>query len=361
MTKENRYCPDVAIPPGETLADILEQIGMTQAELAERTGRPYKTINEIIKGKAAITPETAIQFEAVLKVPARFWNNLEMNYRETLARIEEREILTEQIEWLNAVPVKAMIEYGWIKYFEDKIDQLKEIFLFFSVASVKGWEKTWDKKLGCVFRKSEKYELDKVALAVWLRKGQIESEKLECQLFDTEKFCAILPEVRKLTSAEPDIFVNRLRELCASAGVAVVFVRELKNVPVNGVTYWLNTNKAVIQLSLRYKTDDHLWFSFFHEAGHILKHGKRDFYDELTEDNKEWELEANEFAANYLIEKSAYNYLITQRRTFDEGIVKTFASSVGIAPGIVVGRLQYDGRLTYQSGLNRLKRRFKWS
>lgn len=115
MEKRNKYSPDIAIPPGVTLLEVLEELGMTQAELAERTARPTKTINEIIKGKAAITPETALQLETVLKVPARFWNNLEMNYRETLARIEEREVLQEQLEWLKGVPVNSMARFGWIK------------------------------------------------------------------------------------------------------------------------------------------------------------------------------------------------------------------------------------------------------
>ncbi len=82
------FLPDYAVPPGETLFENLDAIGMSQVELAERTGRPKKTINEIIKGKAAITPETALQFERVLGIPAGFWNNLERNYQETLARIK---------------------------------------------------------------------------------------------------------------------------------------------------------------------------------------------------------------------------------------------------------------------------------
>jgi addiction module HigA family antidote len=84
-----RFLPDYAVPPGETLLETLETIGMSQAELAERTGRPKKTNNEIIKGKAAITSETALLLERVLGVPAISWNNLERNYQETLARFRK--------------------------------------------------------------------------------------------------------------------------------------------------------------------------------------------------------------------------------------------------------------------------------
>jgi addiction module HigA family antidote len=88
-TIQNQYTPDYVSLPGETLQEILEERGMSQAELAERTGRPKKTINEIINGKAAITPETALQLERVLSIPASFWNNRERLYREALARVEE--------------------------------------------------------------------------------------------------------------------------------------------------------------------------------------------------------------------------------------------------------------------------------
>lgn len=61
---------------------------MSQAVLAERTGRSKKTINEIIQGKAAITPDTALQLEKVLGVPASFWNNLERNYQKSVTAIK---------------------------------------------------------------------------------------------------------------------------------------------------------------------------------------------------------------------------------------------------------------------------------
>lgn len=92
---QNQYTPDYVSPSGETLQEILEEHGMSQAELAERTGRLKKTINEIINGKAAITPETALQLERVLGIPASFWNNRERQYREALALIEEEKCLQE--------------------------------------------------------------------------------------------------------------------------------------------------------------------------------------------------------------------------------------------------------------------------
>src|SRR4030066_743491 len=113
--KGGSFQPNYAVPPGETLRETLEFLGMTQAQLADRTGRPKKTINEIIKGKAAITPETALQLERVLGVPASFWNNLERNYQETLERINEQKSLQRQIDWPKKMPLNALIKRGWVK------------------------------------------------------------------------------------------------------------------------------------------------------------------------------------------------------------------------------------------------------
>jgi HTH-type transcriptional regulator/antitoxin HigA len=103
-TVQNEYKPDLVSLPGDTLLEMLESIGMTQRELAERTGQPLMTIHEIITGKAAITPEMALQLEQVLGVPARFWNNRERHYREYLAHLEEEVRLTQQTDGKSALP-----------------------------------------------------------------------------------------------------------------------------------------------------------------------------------------------------------------------------------------------------------------
>ncbi len=364
MNSTNKYFPDIAIPPGDHLIEILESIGMTQVELAERMGRPIKTINEIVKGKAALTPETALQLERVLNTPMKYWMNLESNYRGTLARIQDKELLLERLAWLKAVPIKQMISYKWIAEVKEPFSQLEEVLRFFGVASIKGWEKVWERKLCGAFsyRKSEKCGMDNIALSTWLRKGELEASKIECGPYDSATFEKILTEFRGLTKVGPEVFVNELQKKCAETGVAVVFVQELPKVPVNGVTHWVSSKKAVIQLSLRYKTDDQLWFSFFHEAGHILVHGKRDFVDNGVdaEENKVWEDEANSFAADKLIPNSAYEYFI-KCNVFSEASITQFAQSQGVASGIVVGRLQHDNYVPFNSRLNHLKKRFEWA
>lgn len=362
---QNQYTPDYVSPPGETLQEVLEEQGITQAELAERTGRPKKTINEVVNGKAAITPETALQLERVLNIPASFWNNREQQYREALARQDEQRRLHEQITWLDKIPVKAMIQFKWIQFFEDKVEQLREVLNFFAVASPEQWEKIWSKTdIDTDFRKSQAFQSDAGAVAAWLRKGEIEASEINCAIYDARRFEETLVQIRALTLESPKIFQKEVVSLCAGSGVAVVFVPQLPKTRTSGATRWLNPNKALIQLSLRYKTDAHLWFAFFHEAGHILLHGKRDTFLEdkkfISTQNQQKEEEANKFAADILIPPKEFEQFLASGQQCKKAGIEQFAISIGIAPGIVVGRLQHD-QILQPSYCNELKRKFEWA
>ena len=153
----NEYHPDTVSAPGETLEEVLADREMNQVELATRTGRPVKTINEIIKGKVAITPETALQFERALGVPASFWNNLEKNYREHLARREESTKLAGYGSWLKEIPVAAMARLGWIEKRSDRIEQVRECLNFYGVASPDQWREV-HAGLQAAFRRSTSFE-----------------------------------------------------------------------------------------------------------------------------------------------------------------------------------------------------------
>lgn len=355
---KNQYNPDFVTPPGETLLETLEVIGMTQAEFAERTGRPKKTVNEIIRGKAAITPETALQFEKVLGVPASFWINREQNYQEWLAREQEKSNFEQYLSWIEKFPVKEMAELGWIKKHDEPIDKLNELLRFFGIASPQQWEAVTN-DLSLAFRRSAAYEAEPEIISAWLRKGEVESQSIDCEPFDADAFRKALDEIKLLTNESPDVFVPKIKELCAKAGVAVVFVHELRRLRTNGATRWLNPSKALIQLSLLYKTDDHLWFTFFHEAGHILLHGKRDIFLEGNIETNEKEEQANRFSADYLILPGEYKNFYPQGSFFSKAEIMEFSKKLGIAPGIVVGRLQHDKRIPMKN-CNDLKRKLHW-
>lgn len=356
------YEPVEVSPPGETLRDTLESLGISQVDVAARTGRSAKLVSEIINGKAALTPEMALQLEHVLGAPAAFWNNREQRYREYLARAAEKSRLEAHVRWLEAFPVAQMVRWDWIRKETDAVEQIRELLRFFGVASPDEWGCVYRAALSAQYRQSSKSRVDPAAVVAWLRQGEIEGRRIECGEYSASAFRSALLSVRALTRLGPDQFVPELRDRCAACGVAVVFVPELRNTGIWGATRWLPSGTGLLSLSLRYKSDDHLWFTFYHEAAHILLHGKRlDFLEgRLDTKDRAKEDEANEYAANTLIRPSSYESFRKATPHLSKQAIRAFARDVGIAPGIIVGRLQHDGLLP-PSHCNELKRRFQWA
>jgi HTH-type transcriptional regulator/antitoxin HigA len=354
----NQYAPDIVSAPGETLEEVLVSRGMSQAELAERTGRPKKTINEIIRRKAAITAETALQFEKVLGIAAAFWIAREQNYREALARSRELDAFSRESDWLDQIPYRAMVKLGWIAGYRDKALQLQEVLRFFGVASPASWNGLWNAS-SPAFRQSRTFTSESGATAAWLRKGEIDAATQACQDFSAHAFKHALTRIRSITRDLPRNFTRLIAEECCAAGVCVVFVPELPGTRVWGATRWLSPTRALMQLSLRYKTDDHLWFTFFHEAGHILLHGRRDvFLEDEWKKTDEKEAEADAFAREWLIPEARYR-VFRRLGSYSCAAARRFAHELGIAPGIVVGALQFDG-LMDRAHCNDLKKHVDW-
>jgi plasmid maintenance system antidote protein VapI len=317
---------------------------MSQAELAERTGRPKKTINEIVRGKVAITAETALQFERVLGIPASFWMSREQHYQEANAREKELSGLSNHTDWLRNVPYSAMVKLGWVTAHRDKTRQLDEVLRYFGVASTASWEEVWT-SLDAAFRRSPTLHAEPGSVAAWLRRGELEASGRTCADFSGAAFKEVLHRIRSLTRDLPRNFASIVISECASAGVCVIFVPELPGTRVWGATRWLQPTRALIQLSLRYKTDDHLWFTFFHEAGHILLHGRREVFLEGDVNRLDVEeSEADAFAREWLIPEKRYR-AFRRLGARSSAAVSRFAYELGIAPGIVVGFMQHDGQL----------------
>ncbi|MCB9689725.1 MAG: helix-turn-helix domain-containing protein [Alphaproteobacteria bacterium] len=358
MTDPHTFRPDWVSPPGETIEDLLEERGWTQAEFAERIGFTRKHVNDLVKGRASITPDTGSRLATVFGGPVQFWLTREAQYQAALERRRTIEAHRADAGWLSELPLAWMAKQGWLRRPRDKGEQVEECLSFFGVASVASWRDRYAQPLAA-FRASDKVDKKIGAVAAWLREAERAATALRCAPYDKAAFRDALPALRGLTvEPDPAVFVPRLQEACARVGVAVVFVPAPPGCPVHGATRWLATDKALLALSLRYKSNDQLWFSFFHEACHILKHArKQQFIEGLDGLDVELEDEANRFAGDLLIPPAAARVLATLRSAAD---VEALAARIGVAPGILVGRMQKEGWIPY-SHLNGLKVRYTWA
>ncbi|MFH1665554.1 MAG: HigA family addiction module antitoxin [Candidatus Omnitrophota bacterium] len=337
---KSEYRPNIAVHPGKTLAETIDALNMTQVEFAERTGLTKKTVNEIIQGKNPITPDSAIKFAAVFGTSSSFWNNLQRNYDEIVARLKVEENLKEEIPMLEKFECYAeLAKYGYVEKTKDQKEKVLNLLNFFEVSSLK----LVTIVQAIAFRKTQKDNLSKESLAAWLRCGEIEAKKQQTKPFDKAKLHKSIDKLRALTKDFAGDFSRKLVDICASFGVAVTFVPHFKGTYVNGATKWINPDKALIQLSLKGSSDDIFWFSFFHELGHLVKHGKREQFVDLEDNDKseKAEIEADEFASNTLIPKSEYKRFF-ERESFAKSEILSFAKKLNISPSIVAGRISHD-------------------
>jgi len=353
------YAPQTVSPPGETLKETLEKLGISQADLARRTGLSTKHVNQIVQGTATLSPETALLFERATGIPSTVWNTLEAAWRTQILRQEEHEALINQVGWLDKFPLAELVARGILPDRRKTVTNLQQLLDFFGVASPAVAENLWS-GYSTAFRRSTTTPPNEYATYTWLRLCVLKARQLPCKPYRREALHDLLPEIRNLSRKDPELWITQLPELCAEAGVAVVFSPSFKNTHLSGATRWLTPDKVMVALTDRYKKDDRFWFTVFHEIGHVFLHGKRlTFLDEdPLKGTSAAEEEANDFAAHTLIppeHRAAYEILRRHPKPFAH--INHFAVQVGVAPGIVVGRLQYDKALDWKEG-NKLKRDF---
>ncbi len=339
-------------PPGDTIQEHIDFIGMSQAELAERMGRPKEKINDVIKGREPITTATAFQLEKVLGITASFWLNREKTYRKELYELEQKEELEKEIDWLSEFPVNEMRKFGWLPDTKEKHVLVDSLLKFFCVASTDEWKRIYvDEEVSVAFRVSLAQTQSPHAISAWLRMGEIQSKDIAISEFDKKKFKEALSEIKELAFLMPDDFTQQLKSICAKCGVAVVFTQNLPKAPISGATRWFH-NKPIIQLSGRFKSNDHFWFTLLHEAAHIILHGKKDIFLENvkgTEVDQEKEEEANVFAAKFLLTDSELQEIINAAPLTEE-MIHEFAEKFRTPSGVIIGRLQFLKLIPFSMG-----------
>lgn len=358
MADQQDFQPDWVSAPGETIADALHERGLPPSVFAGNIGYDAEQFNELLHGRIELSPEIARLLEAHLGASRGFWLNREAHYRSDLARLD-KEVESDR-EWLKQLPLKDMIRFGWVQRESGPAAQARACLAFFQVPDAAAWRHVYGVPVEMTaFRTSPTFDSHSGAVAAWLRQGEIASRNIHCRPWNRDEFLAALSRIRTLTrQKDPARFLPTLTEMCAASGVAVVVLRAPAGCRASGATTFMSPDKALLLLSFRYLSDDHFWFTFFHEAGHLLLHGPNALFIEAAEMlTSAQEKEANELAEDVLIPKSFLSEFA--RVPLTHASVIRFARRVGVSPGIVVGQLQHAGRLP-RNQLNRLKRRFRW-
>lgn len=318
---------------------------LSQSQLALRTGLSTKTINQIVQGLAPLTPDTALRLERALGTPSHVWNRLEAVYQDHEARERSRESLKAAQGWLRQFPATELRARGILDG-NDPQRHVEQLLAFFQVADLEAYQRVWSAPVAAGFRRARHLTINEHATALWLRLAEIEADRPDMSEFQPQEFAALLPQLRELTRLDNDHeALQRARERCAAVGVAVAFVPEVAGSRVCGAARWTVSDRPMIALSGRYRYADIFWFSFFHEAAHLLLHAKREMYVHVDKgdcDNADGrEDEADRFAARQLVGPAVLKQM-APGMTFDA--IRALAEQAGVGEGIIAGQLchRYD-------------------
>jgi addiction module HigA family antidote len=301
---ETNYFPPSVPHPGEILAEKLEEWGMGAKEFAVRTGKPEKTILAVLSGKSAITPEMAVQFENVTRIAASFWLNLQRGYDESMARKKRAAVVRAAEPWAKKFPVEAMTRKGWIPVGRTWEHRSSHLLAFFGFSQHTVWEAYYtQKQLKVAFRLSLEPNPESYAVSAWLRQGELQASELQCRPYSKALLQKSLPDIQVLIGKKFDdpLFLE-IQNLALKSGVKVIQTSALPKAPLVGCTRWINQH-PVIQLTNRFKNPKQFWFTFFHEIGHLVLHGKKDiFLENLEYTDKDLlkEQEADAFAKRWV-------------------------------------------------------------
>jgi plasmid maintenance system antidote protein VapI len=360
VTVSNTFEPDWALPPGETIKEIFSLKGLDWENASVLLGFEKSFTTGLLSGHSFIGDSEARALQKLLGVSYEFWLRREKNYRSDLKKNRQRSI--EKESWVANLPTSDLVKYGWIPKNRGIQNRAQDCLEFFGVYSLDEWYSKYQKQLmTAALKVSESYDYKSESIVTWLRIGSVLSDELACEKWDRNKLWACLPEARSLSRVKsPELFIPQLQELFSHCGVALVIAPTPVRCGASGATFFVSNEKAVILMSFRYLSDDHFWFTLFHEIGHLLLHGKNRLFVEgkLNSDPKE-EIEANKFSAQLLI-PTKFRQDLKKLCFSNWKQIPRFAKRVGVSNGIVVGQLQYLEILRHNQ-LNKLKVRYNWS
>ena len=347
MVRSRSY---IATPPGATIKEQLHDRGMSQKEFAARMDMSEKHISKLINGSVHLTPETAVRLEMVLGVPAKFWNNLEAIYREKIIKAEAENAMDADVEIAKQFPYSEMAKFGWVPETRDAREKVVYLRKYFEVVELSLLGNEQITRIAC--RRLAITEKSDLALMAWAQEAKIKARNVQTAAINIKGLIAAMPEMRKMTLLKPKEFCPKIKKCLADCGIALVFLPHLKGSFLQGASFQ-DSNKIVVGLTARGKDADKFWFSLFHEFAHIaLGHvGQPNGTSDADEKA------ADQWSSDTLITSGDFERF-RREKDYSERSVLRFAKAQGIAPGIVVGRMQLEGMIKY-SMLNNLKEKYE--
>lgn len=364
MSRVISYEEIIAFHPGYYVKEIIEDLAMTQDELAKRLDTSAKTVSELVNGNINLSYELANKLSIVFGTSSDMWVNLNNTYLQKKLEIENRKRQDEECALVKQLDYKFWVDLGVVKPVKKSLDKAEELKKYFQISSLLTLNRR-DFLIQYRTTVSDVKDINVINANAWVQTALNLGNSIEVAKFDAKQLRSKLSEIRNMTLQQPNVFLPRLREIFASCGVAFVILPALKNSGINGAVKWFD-EKVILAINDRRKSADIFWFSLFHEIGHLFQKKTKKLI--VSNKDKKWietdsavdilEEEADSFAKSMLIPEERYVHFI-EKNTFNELAIKSFATEITIHPSIILGRLQTDGYVAYNTTLNSLKIRYQ--
>lgn len=359
MRETREFTPDWFSKPGDSIRALMQRRGVGPEAVAARLSGGMATLRGLLDGSYPIQPGDADVLAELLGGNATFWLKRQENYDDALERAVDRAFATEVDDWL-LLPVPGEKPRGRMSE-DTRREEVRRRLVFFNVGTIAAWETRYARALSeTLFRTSQAFSSDDHAVLMWLREGELGADMVVTRPLHVDNLLDRIGAIRKLSLVRrPELFLPKLKSLCAEVGVAVVLQRAPQGCRASGASRMVTPDKAMVLLSFRGLSDDRFWFTVFHELGHIVLHRARTFIDREidVEAQDDTEREANNFATRCIIPEHREDEF--DRLPATKEAVLRFSVSTGIAPGLTVGQMQHR-RMIRPNQMNFLKRHWRW-
>lgn len=344
--------PAEVFPPGEHLADELEERGWSQADFAEIIGRPVQFVSEIVNAKKELTAESAAQIAAALGSDASTWLGLQAKYQlwrlsQDAGHLDTASRVATRAQIASIIPLAQLEKRGIIGANESPGDLLDQVRRDFNMV-----HRDDSPHFGMAAKRSNDGDDLSLIQRGWLWAAQRQARTQKLPDYDRAGFERLVERLAREVSEPSDL--ASLPERFAQVGVHLVFVEHFPGGKIDGAAFMLDKN-PVVAVSGRGKRFDKLFFAIMHECGHVVA-GHVDDGVALDDVADEAALEANkarEDEANSRAEAWSLGGPVRISGVVSAQAVAGKSAELGVPVAFVVGNLQHHGVLPWKSTLAR--------
>lgn len=343
--------PAEVFPPGDFILEELEEREWTQEDFARILGKPLPTVNQIIKGKRSITPDTAKRIAAAFGTSAELWLNLEASWQlsqsgEDVSAVRDRAVI------YDTAPVREMVRRKWIKKTKTPDELALQLTEHFGVSDLSLVPET-----RAAARSSISGEMGEMTSEqwAWVCRCRRVSSLVSTRSYAKSRLVRAVTELKTMTM-EPES-ISAVPKILAEAGVRMVVVEHLKSTKIDGAALQKNPGEPVVAVSLRFGRLDNFWHTLLHEIAHVLNDDGVSADSEIYKRGRviaDAEEVANKMASEWLVPRNKLDsFILRTAPLFSTRKVTNFARRIGVHPSIVAGQLRHRGEIPWEN-LHRL-------